>query len=64
MSQNEAIIEHLLAGNSITSLEAYLKFKCLRLAARIAEIRQAIRIETTTVELPSGKRVAQYRLAR
>ena len=39
MTQNEAILNHLKSGNSITPRDAYLKFACLRLAARIKDLR-------------------------
>lgn len=40
MTQNQAILKHLKAGKSITALEALSKFGCLRLSARILEIKQ------------------------
>lgn len=39
MSQTETIRKHLLKHNSITPLEALRKFRCMRLAARIRDLR-------------------------
>lgn len=38
-TQNQLIKKHLEAGNSITPLEALEKFGCLRLGARIYDLR-------------------------
>lgn len=40
MKQTEQIKRHLLRHNSITPLEALRKFRCMRLAARIRELRE------------------------
>lgn len=49
----------------IDPLTALTKFGCLRLAARINDLRNAGHIiVTTTKELPNGKKVAQYSLLR
>jgi hypothetical protein len=39
MSQTQAIRKHLLKHNSITPLEALRKFRCMRLAARIRDLK-------------------------
>ena len=39
-SQSEQILEYLQAGNVLTPLEALRKFNCLRLGARIYDLRQ------------------------
>ncbi len=39
-SQAAAILSHLQAGNSITPRDALQLFGCMRLAARIAELRE------------------------
>ena len=64
-SQNKRIAEWLKAGNSITAMEALNMFNCFRLASRINDIKQkfGLRIVTDRVMTPSGKRVAQYKLA-
>ena len=64
-SQNKRIAEWLKAGNSITAMEAFNMFQCFRLASRITDLKQkfGLRIVTDRVMTPSGKRVAQYKLA-
>lgn len=63
-SQREAIARHLKAGKSITSLEALKKFGCLRLGARIYELKKEGRdIHKYTTKVGRGseeKRVACY----
>ncbi len=60
-TQANRILRYLEAGNRLTALEALERFQCLRLAARIHELRDAgWQIEERTVETPSGKRVAEY----
>jgi len=62
-TQAGRILAHLRAGNKLTALEALERFQCLRLAARIHELRDAgWQIEERTVETRSGKRVAEYYL--
>jgi hypothetical protein len=62
-TQANRILRYLEAGNRLTALEALERFQCLRLAARIHELRDAgWQIEERTVETRSGKRVAQYSL--
>ena len=68
MTQNQAIIEHLKAGRSLTPLDAFHKFGTLRLGARIYELNDTlpageyIRSELVTVRNREGerKRVARY----
>jgi len=64
-SQNKKIAEWLKAGNSITAMEALNMFNCFRLASRITDLKQkfGLSIVTDRVMTPSGKRVAQYKLA-
>ncbi len=62
-TQANRILRYLEAGNRLTALEALERFQCLRLAARIHELRDAgWQIEERTVETRSGKRVAEYYL--
>jgi|Laugresu1bdmlbsd_1035121.scaffolds.fasta_scaffold49611_4 hypothetical protein len=62
MTQNETIRAALLAGRAITPLEALHEFGCLRLAARIRDLRQTgMDIECKNV-IRNGKRFARYRL--
>jgi hypothetical protein len=62
MTQVELIAKHLRSGQSITPIEALNRYGIFRLAARVADLRDAgLRITTTRVEL-RGKRFAQYQL--
>jgi hypothetical protein len=62
-TQNAMILAHLREGHEITPLEALEKFGCLRLAARISDLRatgQSIGVRIHNA--PNGKRFAAYRL--
>jgi hypothetical protein len=60
-SQNKQITDYLLSGKSLTSIDALHKFNCLRLSARIANIREKYNVQTEIVTLKkSGKRIAKY----
>ena len=60
-TQTERILSHLLAGGSITALQALDLFNCTRLAARIGDIRGlGYPIRAEMVALDNGKRVARY----
>lgn len=64
-SQNKKIAAYLLAGNSITSIEALEMFGCFRLASRITDLKQKFGLDITSdrVTTTTGKRVASYRMA-
>ena len=64
ISQNQAIRKHLEAGKTITPLEAVSRFDCLRLGARIKDLRNSgLKIKTTMIRsATSGKRFAEYQL--
>ena len=64
-SQNSKIAEYLKQGNSITPLDALNLFGCLRLGARIADIKEryGLNIISDRVTTQTGKRVASYRIA-
>jgi hypothetical protein len=65
MTQNSQILTHLKAGHTLTALVAVQHFRCLRLAARVRELRErGHRITTEMVWVGSRKRIARYRLAR
>ena len=62
-SQGEQILNHLRAGKHLTALEALQRFGCLRLAARIKDLKDdGHSIDSQMVELPNGKKVASYRM--
>lgn len=62
-SQTDLILEWLLAGHTITPLEALERFKCFRLGARIADIKaRGYLVYSEFVTTPSEKKVKQYHL--
>jgi hypothetical protein len=64
MNQKQQILNHLRNGKSITPLEALNEYGCLRLGARIHDLKRAgHNIASESVELSNGKRVASYRMA-
>ena len=63
MTQTDAIRSALLAGAALTPLDALQRYGCLRLAARVADLKaEGLDIRTETV-YANGKRFARYRLA-
>ena len=49
-TQKQRIREYLLKGKSLTQLKALFLFRCLRLSARIKNLRQSgLKIKTTMV---------------
>lgn len=63
-SQAELILEHLKSGKTITPLEALDLFGCLRLGARIWDLKDIKHNIVTEIEEKEGKRYARYRLIR
>lgn len=61
MSQSQQIYAYLRQGGSLTALKALTLFGCLRLAARIDELRQAHPIKSQIIKR-GGKRIAEYTL--
>lgn len=60
-SQKQLILDYLLDGNEITQLDALYKFGCLRLGARIADLRdEGYDIKTRIAK--ADKRYAIYTL--
>ena len=60
-SQNLMILKALLNGERLTQLEAYTRFNCTRLGARIYDLKKrGHNIISKMITVPSGKRVAQY----
>ena len=62
MTQTEEILAHLEAGNQISPLQALKKFDCLRLGARIYDLRKdGHDIQSTTYSDPkTGKHYSIY----
>lgn len=62
-TQREQILRHLQHVGPITPLEALQLYNCMRLGARIDDLRrQGHCIVTRMVVVPSGKRVAEYHI--
>lgn len=58
-SQKESILNYLQSGKSLSPLEALNMFNCLRLGARISDLRkEGYKIQTTYNK--KGKRYAKY----
>lgn len=67
MTQNEAILNHLKSGKSITPIEALNKYGCFRLASRISDIKKMgylVHKEMVNDKKPDGtkERYAKYML--
>ena len=63
-TQTQNILEYMQQGNSITPLEALNLFGCMRLGARIFEIKRSGYVVITKVKAVNGhKHVAEYSLA-
>lgn len=65
-TQNGKILKALLNGERLTQLDAYTRFNCTRLGARIYDIKNMNeeyknKLVDRWVVLPSGKRVKEYR---
>lgn len=59
-SQNTAILNHMLAGNSISPLEALRLFGCMRLGGRRYDlVKDGWNVKTDIVK-ENGKRFARY----
>ncbi|MEI9428710.1 helix-turn-helix domain-containing protein [Mesorhizobium sp. Cs1299R1N3] len=65
-SQNDLVLEHLEVLGTITPLEALKEYGCLRLGARIHDLKaKGHMIGTDLIPVgDDGKRVAQYSLIR
>lgn len=63
-SQNQRIKDYLTSGKSITPLEALHLFGCLRLGARIADLKaDGLHIKSEMFkDVDTGKRYAKYTL--
>lgn len=68
-TQCERLLEHLKLGLPLTAHKALYGYSCLRLAARIHDLKQmGHQIERTMVQVPTRNggtaRVAEYRLCQ
>jgi len=63
MSQTQKILKYLESGATITPIEAYEKFKCMRLAARIGDINEmGYTILSEMIYKKDKTKYARYRL--
>ena len=61
MSQVAMVLQHLLAGGSLTPLESLNLYGIMALSQRVGELkRQGCPIKTEIISLPSHKHVARY----
>lgn len=63
-AQNKLIRAWLESGRPITPLDALRHFGCLRLAARISDLKETGLNIVTEMVNNNGKRYAQYTLTR
>jgi len=63
ISQADAILAHLRAGNTITPAEAYSLFGCLALHSRIAELRERGHVIACRIVQAGRKHFGEYRIA-
>jgi hypothetical protein len=62
-NQNARIRAHLEAGHSITPLDALELFGCLRLSARIYDLKaDGLKIASIPTTVAGGKVISTYRL--
>ena len=61
-NQTNRILRYLRSGRGLTAISALTRFRCMRLAARIEELRDAgIRVQSRMMRR-NGKRFACYSL--
>lgn len=60
MNQTQQIRVHLMKHNSITPLEALRRFGCMRLAARIEELRRTGFSVQSAMVSRKGRRYCRY----
>ena len=64
ISQKNAILAYMKAGNGITAMDALRLCGCFRLSARIADIKKlGYAVKTESINVEGGKYVARYSLA-
>lgn len=59
-SQSKQILNHLLTGKSLTPITALIRFNCLRLGARIYDLRKIGHPIKTELINVGKKKVARY----
>lgn len=64
-SQSREILSALQSGEKLTPLDALNRFGCLRLGARIWDLRKkGFSIKSQIITTHTGKRVSQYSLTK
>lgn len=63
MTQNALVLQYLKSGKPVTALFALDRWRIMRLAARIADLRRAGHEISTTLVTFGKKRYAQYWMA-
>lgn len=61
-TQEDMVLGHLAAGNTITPIEALNLFSCFRLSARVLRLKERGHNIVNEYESSNGKRYARYRL--
>lgn len=62
-TQRQLILQALRAGHRLTPAKALIGIGCMRLAARVQELRdEGYNITTTLASGPDGRRYAEYKL--
>jgi hypothetical protein len=62
-TQCEQILQHLKAGHTITTMQAFQRFGITRLPDRVRDLRnKGVTVYAEMIRLASGKRVAKYQL--
>lgn len=62
--QTKQVLRYLEKHASITPMDAIRELGCMRLAARVRELKQAgYDVRSTTVRMAGGKTFAKYELA-
>lgn len=65
VTQKQAVLSYLQTGERLTGLQALEMFGCIRLSARIKELKDSgHNIKSEKIKVSNGKRVASYRLVR
>ena len=64
MRQTDRILKYLRCHGSITKLQMLHLFGVMNGGGRILDLRRHHNIVTEMITVPSGKRVARYRLRR
>lgn len=64
MTQSDMILAALLAGETLTPLDALKRFGCFRLGARIWDLKRAgYEIDMQLIDTGNGKHVAAYSMS-